>query len=253
MTSDHFARAAALAAIAAAAMLAACGGGGTATGPIVGIANATPTPPSVAPTLAAAAPQALAFSALPTPFPQSTTVIASRFAGTVHVLQTNPQILTVTAVAGQPGSFTVTPSGNGQTSLVFGDGASAAVVPVIVGFCLLPVIAIDGLVFQGVPADGQTGVSVNVGRIYVWQNNFPVPGPFLVLATRLVGSDASVVTGSDLAPSSPPPSIPPGVPGNAQWFTSTIPVLNGATLYQVQLFDSAIACVPQQILGTFST
>lgn len=228
------------AAVGAFLALTACGGGGSGI-PTSSFVQPTPPPPVL--------------TALPAeviiPMPSvPATVTIGGFRNALSVAVTQPAIVVVTPVTGAPaGTYMVTPIRQaGQTSIVFSDGGGAVIVPVTVSVCVPPWPAL----FAGSPADRQTNVSVNLGQVVLSaQSSGPIsPASF---AVRLVGSNASVITGTSLAPTQAPAVVPPGTPSSPAWFGSTVGQLAIGTTYQVQVFSPTSACLPPLVTGTFFT
>lgn len=115
--------------------------------------------------------------------------------------------------------------------------------------CFPPVPAIT----QAYPHDHQSGVPVDVGR--VWFSSPPATDASLVTVfqVRLIAPNTTAVDGGKLAPSQPPPDVPPGPPTAVQWFAGTVPRLASGTTYQVELFEPTLLCLTPLTTGSFST
>ena len=224
-----------LAALGTSVVLASCGGGG----------NGAPAP--LGPTVSASS---LTFAGNPSIAPQSVT--ASGFQASISARAGDPRIVDIAPakITGSSGRFTITAIAGGTTTLIVSDGMSTVTIPVTVIVCLPPVPALR----QAVPADKQSGVAVNVFRIvFSLVSSDPQGSIATQYQARLLGSNATVITGSILARTQPPPGAPPEMIVVTTWYASTVPQLVAGTTYQVQLFNHNLACVPPFITGTFST
>lgn len=161
------------------------------------------------------------------------------------VTQTNPEVASLNGPVKTRAGWTFTASAvaGGTTTISVKDSKGTAVFVGATQFiCPQPVPAL----VQANPANGASGVSINVGRTYYTSNR--LPDTLRALRTfyvRLLGSNGLTYAGSSLRTFA-------HTGATEDWF-STVPQLAGSTTYRVQYASLTMHCLPPAFTGNFST
>lgn len=233
-----------IAGVSLAALLAGCGGGG---------GGSTPAPPS-APVFSAlmAQPAAVTFT---TQAGQQSAITVAGGTAPYKVKASDARLISLStgSVANSGGTFSVSPVASGTSDIFVTDSTGASTtVTVTTPVCLPPAPTVQ----LSFPAGSSTGVSAQTNAVWVADYASDSALPYInTFALRLVGSDGSIIAGTNLQqqPGGPPAGSRSLPSASYVYATSNVSGLAAGVSYQVQLVNVVYSCMPVGTFETFST